>query len=43
VADAIARAKAWARERGGVVVITGSFFLVGEALPVLGRDVPRAL
>jgi dihydrofolate synthase/folylpolyglutamate synthase len=43
VAEAIARAKEWARARDGVVVITGSFFLVGEALPILGRDVPRAL
>lgn len=43
VPEAIARAKEWAMARGGVVVITGSFFLVGEVLPILGRDVPRAL
>ncbi|MGH7681821.1 MAG: bifunctional folylpolyglutamate synthase/dihydrofolate synthase, partial [Candidatus Eiseniibacteriota bacterium] len=42
VADAIARARDWARPRGGLVVLTGSFFLVAEALPILGRDVPRA-
>jgi len=43
VAEAISRAADWARPRGGVVVLTGSFFLVAEALPILGRDVPRAL
>ena len=43
VRDAISRAKEWARERGGAVLVTGSFFLVGEALPILGRDVPRAI
>ncbi len=43
VGEAISRATDWARGRGGAVVITGSFFLVGEALQILGRDVPRAL
>jgi dihydrofolate synthase/folylpolyglutamate synthase len=40
---AISRAIEWARARGGAVVVTGSFFLVGEALPILGREVPRAI
>jgi dihydrofolate synthase / folylpolyglutamate synthase len=43
VRDAIERAKEWAREREGAVLVTGSFFLIGEALPILGRDVPRAI
>jgi dihydrofolate synthase/folylpolyglutamate synthase len=43
VGEAISRAIEWARARGGAVVITGSFFLVGEALPILGREVPRAI
>ncbi len=43
VGDAIAKATEWARAVGGAVVVTGSFFLVGEALPILGREVPRAL
>lgn len=43
VAEAIVRAKAWARSVSGAVVVTGSFFLVGEALPILGREVPSAL
>jgi dihydrofolate synthase/folylpolyglutamate synthase len=42
-AEALDRARAWAKARGGAVLVTGSFFLVGEALPLLRRDVPRAL
>jgi dihydrofolate synthase/folylpolyglutamate synthase len=41
--EAIASARAWARERGGAVVVTGSLYLIGEALPLLGAEVPRAL
>jgi dihydrofolate synthase/folylpolyglutamate synthase len=43
ISEALARAKAWALARGGAVLVTGSLFLVGEALPVLGSDVPRTL
>ena len=43
VGEAISRAKDWARSRGGAVLVTGSFFLVGEVLPILDRDVPRAI
>jgi folylpolyglutamate synthase/dihydropteroate synthase len=39
----VERARARARASGGAVLITGSFFLVGEALPLLGREVSRAL
>jgi dihydrofolate synthase / folylpolyglutamate synthase len=42
-AEAIASAKAWARASGGAVVVTGSLYLIGEALPLLGAEVPRAL
>jgi folylpolyglutamate synthase/dihydropteroate synthase len=42
-ADALARARRWAGERGGAVLVTGSFFLVGEAIPLLRREVPRAI
>jgi dihydrofolate synthase/folylpolyglutamate synthase len=43
VPEAVERARARARASGGAVLITGSFFLVGEALPLLGREVSRAL
>ena len=43
VREAISRAKSWARSRNGAVLVTGSFFLVGEALPILDREVPRAI
>ena len=43
ISEAISRAKAWARSRNGAVLVTGSFFLVGEALPILDREVPRAI
>jgi folylpolyglutamate synthase/dihydropteroate synthase len=43
IGEAISRAKAWARSQGGAVLVTGSFFLVGEALPILGHEVPRAI
>jgi dihydrofolate synthase/folylpolyglutamate synthase len=36
LSDGLARAKAWARETGGRVVICGSLFLAGEALVALG-------
>jgi len=42
-AEAIARAMAWAAPIGGAVVITGSFFLMAEALPILGREVSREI
>ena len=40
---AMEQARSWARSNGGAVLVTGSFFLVGEALPLLGREVSRAL
>jgi dihydrofolate synthase/folylpolyglutamate synthase len=43
VGEAISRAKAWALSQRGAVLVTGSFFLVGEALPILGHEVPRAI
>lgn len=42
-AEAFARARDWAREKGGAVLVTGSFFLIGELLPHLRREMPRAL
>jgi dihydrofolate synthase/folylpolyglutamate synthase len=42
-AGALASAKAWALRSGGAVVVTGSLYLIGEALPLLGAEVPRAL
>jgi hypothetical protein len=42
-AEALARAQAWAAGRGGAVLVTGSFFLVGEAIPLLRRTVPHAI
>ena len=35
VAEALAAAKGWAMERGGIVVVCGSLFLAGEALTLL--------
>ena len=40
---ALASARAWALGAGGAVVLTGSLYLIGEALPLLGAEVPRAL
>ena len=40
---AIASAREWALRAGGAVVLTGSLYLIGEALPLLGAEVPRAL
>jgi hypothetical protein len=34
---------AWARREGGVVVVTGSFYLMPQAMAALGREVPRAI
>ncbi len=42
-ARALAAATAWARAHGGAVLVTGSFFLVGEAMGLLHREVPRAI
>ncbi|HSQ59847.1 MAG TPA: folylpolyglutamate synthase/dihydrofolate synthase family protein [Acidobacteriota bacterium] len=42
-AEAIRDARDWARARGGAVLVTGSFFLVGEAIPLLRRRVPHAI
>jgi len=33
----------WARREDGVVLVTGSFYLMPEALAALGREVPRAI
>jgi len=41
--EAIDRALAWASARGGAVLVTGSFYLIGEAFAHLRREVPRAL
>jgi dihydrofolate synthase/folylpolyglutamate synthase len=43
VATALTRAKSWARERKGAVLLTGSVYLVGEAMPALALEVPHAL
>ncbi len=42
-ADALEAAIEWARERRGVVVVTGSFFLLAEVMPLLDAGVPDAL
>jgi dihydrofolate synthase/folylpolyglutamate synthase len=42
-ADALEAALRWAQEARGVVVVTGSFYLLAEAMPLLGADVPDAL
>jgi dihydrofolate synthase/folylpolyglutamate synthase len=42
-AAALRRAIAWARREGGVVVVTGSFYLMPQAMAALGREVPRAI
>jgi dihydrofolate synthase/folylpolyglutamate synthase len=41
--EALATAKAWALRSNGALVLTGSLYLIGEALPLLGAEVPRAL
>jgi len=41
--EALGAAKAWALRANGAVVLTGSLYLIGEALPLLGAEVPRAL
>ena len=41
--EAVGEAIEWARSRGGLVLITGSFYLMPEALAALGREVPRAI
>ena len=43
VTAALARAKAWASPRGGAVLLAGSVYLAGEAMPGLGVEVPHAL
>lgn len=40
---AVRGAVEWARRAGGVVVVTGSFYLMPEAMAALGREVPRAI
>jgi len=42
-ADAIAAATDWAGGARGVVVVTGSFYLLAEAMPALGIGVPDDL
>lgn len=39
LAQALATARAWARERSGLLCVAGSLYLAGEALQVLGVDV----
>jgi dihydrofolate synthase/folylpolyglutamate synthase len=41
--EAVDDAIEWARNRGGLVLITGSFYLMPQALAALGREVPRAI
>lgn len=41
--EAIRRAREWARRAGAVLVVTGSFYLMPEAMDALGREVPRAI
>ncbi len=41
--EAVGDAIDWARRQGGLVLITGSFYLMPQALAALGRDVPRAI
>jgi folylpolyglutamate synthase/dihydropteroate synthase len=43
VATALTRAKSWAKERKGAVLLTGSVYLAGEAMPALALEVPHAL
>ena len=43
VARALALAKAWARERQGAVLLAGSVYLAGAAVPALALEVPHAL
>ena len=43
VRAALALAKAWAKERKGAVLLTGSVYLVGAAMPALSLEVPHAL
>jgi len=42
-AAAMRSAISWARRERGVVVVTGSFYLMPEAMAALGREVPRAI
>jgi folylpolyglutamate synthase/dihydropteroate synthase len=42
-AEAVRGAVLWARREEGVVVVTGSFYLMPEALAALGGEVPRAI
>ena len=42
-AQAVRRALDRARSEGGVVVVTGSFYVMPEAMAALGREVPRAI
>lgn len=41
--EAVGDAIDWARRCGGLVLITGSFYLMPQALAALGREVPRAI
>jgi folylpolyglutamate synthase/dihydropteroate synthase len=41
--EAIDRARAWAKARGGALLVTGSFYLIAEAIAHLHGEVPRAL
>ena len=42
-AEAVADAIDWARRQGGLVLITGSFYLMPQALAAIGREVPRGI
>ncbi len=41
--EALAMGREWASAVGGALLVTGSFFLIGEALAHLHREMPRAL
>jgi dihydrofolate synthase/folylpolyglutamate synthase len=41
--EAVERASAWARPRGGAVLVTGSFYLIGEAMARWRRELPSVL
>ena len=43
IREALSRALQWAEQSDGVLVVAGSFFLVSEALPHLGVEVPDAI
>jgi len=41
--EAVERASGWAREQGGAVLVTGSFYLIGEVMERWRREMPSVL